>query len=139
MELKEKLVSLRKKNGLSQLELAEKVNVSRQAVSRWEVGSAIPSTNNLKCLSGLYDVPLDYLLYDNVPEPIHIVATTKERADDVGQKRKLVVVLIGIGVILAILLFTMFFGKKSRGPVSMNNIEGSEVDTVSKNDFELEW
>ena len=48
MELKEKLVGLRKEKGLSQLELAELAKVSRQAVSRWEVGSAIPSTNNLK-------------------------------------------------------------------------------------------
>lgn len=60
MELKEKLVGLRKEKGLSQLELAELAKVSRQAVSRWEVGSAIPSTNNLKFLSDLYGVPIGY-------------------------------------------------------------------------------
>ena len=66
MELKEKLVGLRKEKGLSQLELAELAKVSRQAVSRWEVGSAIPSTNNLKFLSDLYGVPIGYFFDEEV-------------------------------------------------------------------------
>lgn len=44
MELKEKLVALRKEKGLTQLVVAEKLNVSRQAISRWESGTALPST-----------------------------------------------------------------------------------------------
>ena len=44
MELKEKLVALRKEKGLTQLVVAEKLNVSRQAISRWESGTAQPST-----------------------------------------------------------------------------------------------
>ncbi len=62
MKLEEKLVALRKAHGLSQLKLAEKINVSRQAVSRWEVGSAVPSTENLILLSELYGVSIDYLI-----------------------------------------------------------------------------
>lgn len=62
MKLEEKLVSLRKAKGLSQMKLAEKMNVSRQAISRWETGAAIPSSENLKYLSDLYSVSLDYLL-----------------------------------------------------------------------------
>lgn len=139
MELKEKLVTLRKKKGLSQLELAEMVRVSRQAVSRWEVGSAIPSTNNLKYLSSLYDVPLDYLIHDNMPESICAATETEKKIDKEGKKRRLVLVLIVIGVVLTILLYTALFQKKSQEPVPMDNIEGSEVDTVSENDFELEW
>lgn len=54
MKLEEKLVSLRKAKGLSQMKLAEKMNVSRQAISRWETGAAIPSSENLKYLSDLY-------------------------------------------------------------------------------------
>lgn len=46
MKLEEKLVSLRRTKGLSQLKLAEMMNVSRQAVSRWEVGKAVPSIDN---------------------------------------------------------------------------------------------
>lgn len=66
MKLEEKLVSLRKAKGLSQMKLAEKMNVSRQAISRWETGAAIPSSENLKYLSDLYSVSLDYLLSDIV-------------------------------------------------------------------------
>lgn len=53
MELKEKLVALRKEKGLTQLVVAEKLNVSRQAISRWESGTALPSTDNLRCLGAL--------------------------------------------------------------------------------------
>lgn len=62
MELKEKLVALRKEKGLTQIAVAEKLNVSRQAISRWESGMALPSTDNLKCLGALYGVPVDYLI-----------------------------------------------------------------------------
>lgn len=51
MELKEKLVDLRKEKGLTQSAVAEKLDVSRQAISRWESGVALPSTDNLKSLS----------------------------------------------------------------------------------------
>lgn len=54
MKLADKLVYLRKKQGLSQLKLAEMMNVSRQAVSRWETGIAVPSAENLKYLGNLY-------------------------------------------------------------------------------------
>lgn len=47
MELKEKLVALRKEKGLTQSAVAEKLDVSRQAISRWESGIALPSTDNL--------------------------------------------------------------------------------------------
>lgn len=48
MKLEEKLVALRKAKGLSQLQLAEMMDISRQAISRWEVGTAIPSTDKGK-------------------------------------------------------------------------------------------
>lgn len=65
MVLSEKLAALRKKHGYSQLHVAECLNVSRQAISRWEVGSSVPSTENLMELSRLYGVSLDELVgYD---------------------------------------------------------------------------
>lgn len=60
MTTAEKLVRLRKEKGLSQLQLAEEINVSRQAISRWEVGLAVPSREKLKALSELYHVSMDY-------------------------------------------------------------------------------
>lgn len=65
MKLHEKLYHLRKKRGLTQAELAEQLEVSRQSVSNWEVGTVAPSTKRLKDLSRLYEVPLDYLLDEN--------------------------------------------------------------------------
>ncbi len=62
METKEILYDLRTKHGLSQDELAEKLFVTRQAVSRWENGDTVPNTDTLKLLSGLYNVSINTLL-----------------------------------------------------------------------------
>lgn len=65
---------------MSQLELAEVLDVSRQAISKWEVGAAVPSIENLSGLSNLYCVSLDYLVGDkdkdfNRPKEVHIDET----------------------------------------------------------------
>ena len=62
METKEILQHLRTEKGLSQDELAEKVFVTRQAVSRWENGETLPNTETLKRLSALFDVSINTLL-----------------------------------------------------------------------------
>lgn len=74
MKLSEKIVNLRKARNISQEELAEQLGVSRQAVSRWEVGSALPDASNILQLSKLFGVSADYLLNDDykgeAPAPI---------------------------------------------------------------------
>ena len=62
MTLADKLKEARKNAGLSQTELAEKLCVSRQAVTKWETGKGIPDVENLKVLSQVLDVSIDYLL-----------------------------------------------------------------------------
>ena len=62
METKNVILELRTKRGLSQDELAEKVMVTRQAVSRWENGDTIPKTDTLKLLSKEFDVSINTLL-----------------------------------------------------------------------------
>jgi transcriptional regulator with XRE-family HTH domain len=62
MNTKDILLELRTKKGLSQEELAEKVFVTRQAVSRWENGETVPNTDTLKLLSRLFDVSINTLL-----------------------------------------------------------------------------
>ena len=62
MNTKDVLHELRVKNGLTQDDLAEKVFVTRQAVSRWETGETVPNTETLKQLSGLYGVSINTLL-----------------------------------------------------------------------------
>lgn len=72
MNLPERLAFLRKEKGLSQLELADEMNVSRQAVSKWESGNVMPSLDNLIYLSKLYGVTIDSLIDDSQdlpPEP----------------------------------------------------------------------
>lgn len=69
MKLSEKIVQLRKSQGLSQEELAEKLNLSRQAVSRWESGTAQPDAGNLWQLSRLFGVTADYLLDEEQESP----------------------------------------------------------------------
>ena len=62
MQTKDVLLTLRTQHGLSQDELAEKVYVTRQAVSRWETGETTPNTDTLKLLATLFDVSIDTLL-----------------------------------------------------------------------------
>lgn len=62
METKDIILELRTKNGLSQDALAEKIYVTRQAVSRWETGETIPNVDALKLLSKLFDVSINTLL-----------------------------------------------------------------------------
>lgn len=62
METKDILLELRTKHGLSQDQLAEKLFVTRQAVSRWETGETVPNTETLKQLSRLFDVSINTLL-----------------------------------------------------------------------------
>ena len=81
MKLEEKLLSLRKKQGLTQMELAQALRVSRQAISKWETGEATPSLENLKSLSQLYQVPLGQLLGEEQPPVQPPQAEPKEETD----------------------------------------------------------
>lgn len=68
MILADKIIRLRKKNGWSQEELAEKMNVSRQAVSKWESAQTIPDLEKILQLGRLFDVTIDYLLKDEMED-----------------------------------------------------------------------
>ena len=62
MNMADRIQYLRKSKGISQEELADKVGVSRQAVSKWEIGSSDPSTTNLIALANLFGVTAEELL-----------------------------------------------------------------------------
>ncbi|MGI6051612.1 MAG: helix-turn-helix domain-containing protein [Bilifractor sp.] len=75
MILAEKLYQLRTKSGLSQEELAQKLNVSRQSISKWESANSIPSMDKIVQLSEIYGVSTDYLLKEDMEEvPGEVVA-----------------------------------------------------------------
>ncbi len=65
MRFSDKILKLRKERGWSQEEMAEKLSVTRQAVSRWEMGTAQPDLNNLVQLSRLFSVTTDYLVNED--------------------------------------------------------------------------
>ena len=69
VRMTERVIQLRQEQGLSQSGLAEALGVSRQAVSRWETGAAMPSAENLLCLSRLYGVPMDELIRGEEADP----------------------------------------------------------------------
>lgn len=68
MNISDKIIKLRKEQGLSQEALAEKLGVSRQSVSKWESGSALPDTDKIIAMSELFGVSTDYILKADVPE-----------------------------------------------------------------------
>lgn len=68
MNLNQKITQLRNDNNWSQEELAEKLNVSRQSVSKWESGQAKPDLDKIIALSNIFDVSTDYLLKDDNEE-----------------------------------------------------------------------
>lgn len=62
MDFSEKLLTLRKSKDLTQEQLAEQLNISRQSISKWESGQAVPELDKIIALSNLFDVSTDYLL-----------------------------------------------------------------------------
>ena len=97
MDLNERLYELRKSNNWSQEELAEKMEVSRQTVSKWENGSAIPELNKLVKLSEIYKITLDELVKET---------TTEEKNENTRNKnnmKKILIIMLIIAVIAGIL------------------------------------
>ena len=141
MKLEEKLISLRKEKGLSQMKLAEMMNVSRQAISRWEVGAAVPSTDNLKFLGNLYGVSLEYLLHNDAPKPNQNETPMQKRIIEKQESRSktVFVVLMAVLAVAVIVLSVMLLVEQPKKPISMGNISGSEVNVTGKDDFDVNW
>lgn len=77
--LSEKIYKLRKNSGLSQEQLAEKLNVSRQAISKWESGTAVPESEKLVTISNYFGVSVDYLLKDEEEKVIGTDSNVEEK------------------------------------------------------------
>ena len=90
MKLAEKLQLMRKREGLSQEDLAEKLGISRQAVSKWESGQSVPDLNKLIILSELYNVTIDYLVKETYEfegrQGKEIGNTGKQDGENLGNK-----------------------------------------------------
>ena len=71
MTFSEKLIKLRHKEGISQEQLANRLDVTRQSVSKWESGAAMPELTKLIAISELFGVTIDYLVKDRIEEAVH--------------------------------------------------------------------
>ena len=142
MELNEKLVVLRKEKRLSQAELAEAINVSRQAISRWEVGSAIPSADNLMWLSKFYEVSMDELM--------GIAPDDKQPANDEQQitskkpvlSKKIGIILCVIVMFIGVSVWIVFSASKRQEnneslPVNIGELESYDVGSLNRENGEL--
>lgn len=90
MNLSEKITRERKKLGLSQEQVAEKLGITRQSVSKWEAGSSIPEISKLIALSELFHVSIDYLVKDYVEEDAGVQNDTyKERERRAEENQRL--------------------------------------------------
>lgn len=81
MRLPDKIIALRKSKAMSQEALAEELGLSRQAVSRWETGAAMPDAVNILQLSKLFGVTADYLLNDDYRSDDDLPKVRKAKAD----------------------------------------------------------
>ena len=163
MRLEEKLTVLRKKKGLTQADLAEAVCVSRQAVSKWETGRALPSAENLMFLSELFGVSVDYLLHDGMEEPEpnpaveepgpeppakEAAVPEKEGGEERGPSgngkkndagRKYIAAFLLLAALLIGVFIGMFVKKYSDEHISIENIVGEEVDHAPDGEFYVGW
>ena len=97
--VKNNLVELRKKRGLTQLELAEKINYSNKAVSRWENGEVTPDLETLNKLAKIYDVPLASIIQKN--------GIRKDaKANQISNANKIVIALLGVVLVWFIAIIT---------------------------------
>lgn len=86
MTLGQKLKEIGKKFGFSQEQLAEIINVSRQAITKWETDAGLPDTENLKELSRIFEISINYLLDNNNELPLLVM---KKKLDKDNYKNKI--------------------------------------------------
>lgn len=105
MSISERLQELRKQTNYSQEEIAEKLGVTRQAISKWESGQGNPDINNIIKLSEVYSTSTDYLLTgigsDNKTVQIECTKKNQNRVS----KKVITIIFICIGVVISVPVF----------------------------------
>ena len=156
MILAEKITVLRKRNGWSQEELAEKLGVSRQSISKWESAQSTPDLNRILAMSALFDVSTDTLLKDEeelqelpvltggtelnaevitpakeIPEPLRSVSM--EEANRYLQLKAVASGRIAIGVMLCILspvLLILLSGAQEMKKISLSEAQAAGIGVL---------
>lgn len=149
MTLDKKLTRLRKKEGMSQAEVSERLDVSRQAVSRWEAGDSKPSTENLQALSKLYNVQLDYLLDEGEDEPpapapadpeTPAAESGPEREAQKKGKQRIKCLVIGAVVLILLVCGLVWYGNRQKeSGVDLHSVQGENSTFSEASDFDLNF
>ncbi len=130
MKLSEKLYKLRKEKGLSQEQLAEKLKISRQAISKWESGNAVPEIENLTALSNFFSVSLDYLMKDDISELTENALISPPKLKKSAITYRLMGIIICIIGILCLIIWALIL---LLSPADSNAIGASSVITIDGN------
>lgn len=109
MNLGKKIAELRKKNNLSQEELAEKVGVARQTISKWEMGDTTPDINQVKTISKIFNISIDELVDNDINNVIVEKVSNTEKLAGITIKILKVLGIMIIVFITLILLFVIIF------------------------------
>ena len=105
MEIGNKIMKLRKKYGFSQEELAEKIGVARQTISKWELGETYPDLKQSKELSKIFNVSLDELVSNDIKEVL--IEKTSNTEKLAGLILKLIKFMVAFIIVVPILLITL--------------------------------
>lgn len=147
MTLDKRLAYLRKRERMSQAEVAERLDVSRQAVSRWESGDSKPSIENLQSLCKLYHMSLDQMFAtdDDITSSVALMVSNEEKKtiQDIRRKKNNWIRWLTLGAVVVALLICIFFmykKEKKENTSDLHDLQGEEVipePGVPK--FDLGW
>ena len=142
MTLREKLIVLRDKAGISQMALAHQLGVSRQAVTRWESGDTTPSMDKLKALAKIYDVSLDWLCSDTADGKSleEVVAPVEDNGISNATTSAVIALVAGVAI-LACMWLAMRPKTNEMSGVQFEDMENEIVDIPDQgvNGFDFEW
>lgn len=106
--VKDKIYKLRKRQGLSQEELGFEIDVSRQTISKWELGTSEPDLKNLKALSTYFKVDLNYFLSDEIEVEAVITKATQDIVNEKPKHKNLLKYKVGIIVSILLIAISIF-------------------------------
>ncbi len=127
MKFNEKLKALRKKHDLTQVELADRLYVSRSLVARWEYGDVYPTIDNLNKISSYFDIPIGDLLCDDEKTEILVRQVNLESKIKKVLRISLLTLIIVYSIVMPILYCLKIFSIIGYG-YSGDNYTGSDVD-----------
>ena len=148
MSLAKKMIELRKQQNLSQQDLADRLGVSRQAISRWETGAVQPLADSVKSLAQVFQVSTDYLLNDDLDDPTPLrspqPAPPQEEPKSARKHRKWLLALAALAAAAVLVLVTAagtayYLQWKERQPVSSSDVLSEWDDGLSDGTFTVSW